>query len=97
MHVTAAQLGEIEPIAASVKATPPSADVLICLPATLIDRAVHTAARRAGLLTIICVGETKAQRQAGKGCAFAAIRSPAACPKGWVHPRLRSVTSRSGP
>jgi triosephosphate isomerase len=125
MHGLAPQLGEIEAIAASVKATPPFADVLICLPATLIARAVQTvagriaiggedcsaevsgaftgdisaemlkgagaaavivghserrqhhgetdaivaakakAARRAGLLAIICIGETKAQRLGG--------------------------------
>ncbi len=46
MHGMAPQLGEIEAVAASVKAAPPSADVLICLPATLIARAVQTAAGR---------------------------------------------------
>jgi triosephosphate isomerase len=46
LHGMAAELGEIKAVAASVKATPPSADVLICLPATLIARAVHTAAGR---------------------------------------------------
>jgi len=126
MHGLAAQLGEIEAIAASVKAVPPSADILICLPATLIARAVRTAggriaiggedchaeiagaftgdisaemlkgagagavivghserrqhhgetdpivaakakaACRAGLLAIICVGETQSQRLDGK-------------------------------
>jgi triosephosphate isomerase len=125
MHGTAPQLGEIEAVAASAKAMPPSADILICLPATLIERAVQTAAgsiaiggedcskeiagaftgdvsaemlrdagasavivghserrrrhgetdivvaakakaaRRAGLLAIISIGETQAQRLAG--------------------------------
>ncbi|MEP7210766.1 MAG: triose-phosphate isomerase [Alphaproteobacteria bacterium] len=44
MHGMAPQLAEIEAIAASVKADPPLADVLICLPATLIARAALTAA-----------------------------------------------------
>src|SRR5271155_1910679 len=126
MHGLAPQLGEIEAIAASVRAAPPFADILICLPATLIARAVQTAAgriaiggedchtgiagaftgdgsaemlkdagaspgivghserrqhhgetdavvaakaeaaRRAGLLAIICIGETKSQRLDGK-------------------------------
>ncbi len=46
MHGLALQLREIEAIAASVKATPPSADVLICPPATLLARAAQTAAGR---------------------------------------------------
>jgi triosephosphate isomerase (TIM) len=126
MHGLAQQLGEIAAIAASVEAAPPLADVLICPPATLIARAVQTAAghvaiggqccrseiagaftgdisaemlkdagasavivghserrqnhgetdaivaakakaaRRAGLLAIICIGETKSQRRDGR-------------------------------
>ncbi len=46
MHGLAPQLAEIEAIAAAVQATAPSADVLICPPATLIARSVHTAAGR---------------------------------------------------
>jgi len=46
MHGMAAQLGAIEEIAASVKTTPPFADILICLPATLVARAVQTASGR---------------------------------------------------
>jgi len=125
MHGLSPQLGEIEAVAESVATTPPAADILICLPATLIARAVQCAAgriaiggedcsaqiagaftgdlsaqmlkdagasavivghserrqhhgetdaivqakaeaaRRAGLLTIICIGETSAQRDAG--------------------------------
>jgi triosephosphate isomerase len=125
MHGMTQQLGEIEAVAAAVKATPPPADILICLPATLIARAVQSAAgriaiggedcskeiagaftgdlsaemlkdagasavivghserrqhhgesdvivaakakaaRRAGLLAIICIGETNVQRLAG--------------------------------
>jgi triosephosphate isomerase len=42
MHGLAPQLGEIEEIATSVKATPPVADILICLPATLIAQAVQS-------------------------------------------------------
>jgi triosephosphate isomerase len=40
------QLVNIEAIAASVKATPPFADILICPPSTLTARAVQTAAGR---------------------------------------------------
>lgn len=43
MHGMAPQLAEIEAIAASAKALPPSADLLICVPATLIARAAQTA------------------------------------------------------
>ena len=46
MNGLAPQLGEIEAIAASVKAAPPFADILICPPATLIARAAQTAAGR---------------------------------------------------
>lgn len=46
MHGLGPQLGEIEAIAASVKAAPPFADILVCLPATLIARAVQTAGGR---------------------------------------------------
>lgn len=49
MHGLAAQLGEIETIAASVHARPPAADVLICVPATLLSRAVQAAAGRIAL------------------------------------------------
>lgn len=129
MHGMGPQLGEIEAIAACVKAIPPSADILVCLPATLIARAVQTAAgriaiggedcsaevsgaftgdisaamlkeagagavivghserrqhhaetdavvaakakaaRRAGLLVIICIGETQTQRLNGRALA----------------------------
>jgi triosephosphate isomerase len=46
MNGTSASLGEIENVAAAVKASPPPADVLICPPATLIERAAKTAAGR---------------------------------------------------
>jgi triosephosphate isomerase len=46
MHGLEAQLVEIEAIAAYVHATPPEAEVLICLPATLLSRAAKTAAGR---------------------------------------------------
>ena len=49
MHGMAAQLDEIEAVAASAISTPPSADVLICLQATLIARAAQTVAGRIGL------------------------------------------------
>ncbi|MGV8917063.1 MAG: triose-phosphate isomerase [Pseudomonas sp.] len=142
MHGMAPQLSEIEAVAASVKATPPPADVLICLPATLITRAVQTAAgrfaiggencsaqisgsftgdlsaemlkdagaravivghserrqyhgetdaivaakakaaRRAGLLAIICIGETNAQRLAGKALSVCAEQIAGSVPDG---------------
>jgi triosephosphate isomerase len=41
MHGLSSQLEQIKAIAASIKAQPPHVDVLICVPATLIDRAVH--------------------------------------------------------
>ncbi len=46
MNGTSASLAEIEKIAAAVKASPPAADILICPPATLIDRAAKMAAGR---------------------------------------------------
>jgi triosephosphate isomerase len=142
MHGLKAQLGEIRAIAASVRASPPNADILICPPATLIDRAVqaadgaiaiggqdchrevtgaHTgdvsaqmlkddgasavivghserrkayaesddvvaakalAATRAGLMAIVCVGESQAVREAGKALAFCAGQVEASIPPG---------------
>ena len=142
MHGLAPQLGEIEAIAASVKAAPPFADILICLPATLIARAVQTAggriaiggedcsaeiagaftgdisaemlkdagasavivghserrqhhgetdaivaakaraARRAGLLAIICIGETKSQRLDGKALSVCGDQIAGSVPEG---------------
>ncbi|VFU11139.1 triose-phosphate isomerase [Methylocella tundrae] len=46
MNGLSSQLGEIEAIAASVTATPPFTDVLICPPSTLIARAAQRAAGR---------------------------------------------------
>lgn len=46
MNGTSASLAQIEKVAAAVKANPPAADVLICPPATLIERAAKTAAGR---------------------------------------------------
>jgi triosephosphate isomerase len=142
MHGMAPQLGEIEAVAASAEATPPFADVLICLPATLIARAVQTAAgriaiggedcspeiagaftgdlsaemlkdagaaavivghserrqhhgetdalvaakakaaRRAGLLAIICIGETKTQRLAGEALSVVGDQIAGSVPEG---------------
>ena len=144
MHGLAPQLGEIEAIAASVNATPPSADVLICTPATLIARAVQTAAgriaiggedchaeiagaftgdisaemlkdagasavivghserrqhhgetdtmvaakanaaRRAGLLAIICIGETDVQRAEGKALSVCGDQIAGSVPHGII-------------
>jgi len=126
MNGLSSQLCEIEEMTRAVTAAPASADILLCLPATLITRAVEmaagclliggetchseisgpftgdisaemlkdagacavivghserrqhhgetdtviaakaAAARRAGLLAIICIGETKSQRQDGQ-------------------------------
>ena len=142
MHGMAPQLAEIEAIAASVKAAPPFADVLICLPATLIARAAQTAAgriaiggedcsaevsgaftgdisaemlkgagaaavivghserrlhhaetdaivaakakaaRRAGLLAIICIGETQSQRLGGKALSVCGDQIAGSVPDG---------------
>ncbi len=142
MHGMAPQLGEIEAIAACVKAVPPSADILICLPATLIARAAQTAASRiaiggedcsaevsgaftgdvsaemlkgagatavivghserrqhhgetdavvaakakaawrAGLLAIICIGETQAQRLNGKALSVCGNQLAGSVPDG---------------
>lgn len=142
MNGLAPQLGEIEAIAASAKAKPPSADILICPPATLIARAAQTAAgriaiggedchteiagaftgdvsaemlkdagasavivghserrqhhgetdaivaakakaaRRAGLLAIICIGETKSQRLDGKALSVCGEQIAGSVPEG---------------
>ena len=142
MNGLAAQLGEIETIAASAKATPPLADILICPPATLIARAAQTAAgriaiggedchteiagaftgdvsaemlkdagasavivghserrqhhgetdaivaakakaaRRAGLLAMICIGETKSQRLDGKALSVCGEQIAGSVPEG---------------
>ncbi len=58
MHGLAAQLQEVETIAASVHARPPAADVLICVPATLLCRAVQKAAGRIALGGEDCHAET---------------------------------------
>jgi len=57
MNGLAPQLGEIEAIAASVKAKPPAADILICTPSTLIARAAQVAAGRIGIGGENCRGE----------------------------------------
>ena len=142
MHGMAPQLAEIEAIAASVKAAPPFADLLICLPATLIARAVQTAggriaiggedcsaevsgaftgdisaemlkgagasavivghserrqhhaetdaivaakakaAQHAGLLAIICIGETQSQRLNGKALSVCGDQIAGSVPDG---------------
>ena len=140
MHGLSSQLAEIEAIAASVKLRPTHADVLVCLPATLIARAsslaagriaigaqnCHSeisgaftgdisaemlrdagantvilghserrqhhgetdavvakkveAASRAGLLAIICIGETQLQRKDGKALAVCGNQIAASLP-----------------
>ncbi len=148
MHGMAPQLVEIEAIAACVKTTPPRADILICLPATLIARAAQTAAGRiavggedcraevsgaftgdisaemlkdagaaavivghserrqhhaetdaivsakakaagrAGLLAIICIGETQSQRLNGKALSVAADQIAGSVPDGITAPAM---------
>lgn len=142
MHGMAPQLDEIEAVAAAMDSMSPAADVLVCLPATLIARAVWTAAgriaiggedcsaeisgaftgdlsaemlrdagasavivghserrrqhgetdaivlakaaagRRAGLLTIICIGETHSQRVAGKALSTCTDQLAGSVPEG---------------
>ena len=142
MNGLAPQLGVIDSIAASVTATPPLADVLICPPAMLIARAVQVAegriaiggqdcsseiagaftgdtsaemlrdagasavivghserrqhhgetdavvaakaqaAWRAGLLAIICIGETRSQRRAGKALSVCGEQIARSVPDG---------------
>jgi triosephosphate isomerase len=67
MHGLAAQLHEIETIAASVHARPPAADVLICVPATLLSRAVLVAAGRIALGGEDCHAEKRGAR-IGRWC-----------------------------
>jgi triosephosphate isomerase len=57
MHGMAPQLCEIDAVAVSVKATPPFADILICVPATLIARAAQIAASRIAIGGEDCSGE----------------------------------------
>lgn len=58
MHGLAAQLREIDTIAASVHGRAPVADVLICVPATLLSRAAQAAAGRIALGGEDCHAET---------------------------------------
>jgi triosephosphate isomerase (TIM) len=142
MHGLTPQLGEIAAVAASLAAASPRTDVLICPPATLLARAVQTAAgriaiggqdchtdsagaftgdlsaemlrdagasavivghserrqhhgetdamvaakanaaRRAGLLAIICIGETQSQRKDGTALSVCADQIAASVPLG---------------
>lgn len=140
MNGTAAALGEIARLAESVAARPPAADILICPPATLLNRAVAAAAgriaiggqdchaqasgaytgdisaemlkdagasavivghserrhyhgesdalvaakaaaaHRAGLLAIVCVGESEAERDAGRALEVVAAQLAGSMP-----------------
>jgi triosephosphate isomerase len=142
MHRTGPQLPDIAAIAARVRVTAPTADILICPPSTLITRAVQAAAGqiaiggqncasevsgaftgdvsaemlkeagaawvivghserrqhhgetdamvgakakavwRAGLLAIICIGETDAQRRAGNALTVCADQIAGSVPDG---------------
>jgi len=148
MHGMAPRLAEIEVIAASVKAAPPFADLMICVPATLITRAAQAAAgriaiggedcsaevsgaftgdisaemlkgagasavivghserrqhhdetdaivaakakaaQRAGLLVIICIGETKSQRLDGKALSVCGDQIAGSVPEGMTAPAI---------
>ena len=141
MHGLKAHLSEIRAIAAAVQASPPDADVLICPPSTLIDRAVQAAggqlaiggqdcraedsgaftgdvsaqmladdgatavilghserrkyyaetdtqvaakaraAAKAGLMAVICIGESKTDRDSGQALAFCARQIVKGVPK----------------
>lgn len=144
MHGTASQLAELGAIVDSVKALRPFADILICVPATLIARAAQTAdgrisiggedcsakisgaftgdisaemlkdagatavivghserrqhhgetdtivaakaraVRRAGLLAIICIGETQSQRLDGKALSVCGDQIVGSVPDGMI-------------
>jgi triosephosphate isomerase len=58
MHGQTPQLDQIETIAATVKAAPPHADVLICVPPTLVFRAAQAAAGRIAIGGEDCSAET---------------------------------------
>jgi triosephosphate isomerase len=157
MHGTGLQLGEIAAIAAGVRATAPTADILICPPSTLITRAVQAAAGRiaiggqncaseisgaftgdvsaemlkdagaawvivghserrqhhgetdaivaakakaawrAGLLAIICIGETEVQRQAGNAIGYEPLRIRRREPNPWCARRADTRCVRRPP
>ncbi len=140
MHGLSAQLAQIKAVAAVVAALPPDADVLICVPHTLVDRAFRAsfgalaiggedcsaeqagaftgdvdadmlkdagatavilghserrrfhhetneqvaakvrAAWKAGLSTIVCIGETQEQRSAGEARAVCGAQLAASLP-----------------
>lgn len=142
MNGTSAALAEIAALAAQVGAKPPAAELLICLPATLLTRAVEAAAGRipiggqdcraevsgaftgdisaemlkdagasavivghserrqyhgetdaqvaakaaaayrAGLTAIICVGESEAERDAGRALAVVGTQIAGSVPEG---------------
>ena len=156
MNGLTAQLADIVALSASMKAQPARADVLVCPPFTLIERAARAAdgivsigaqnchhaasgartgevsaemlrdsgatavivghserrqqhgetdamvaakaraAARAGLLAIICVGETQAQPLRAKPLSHARRSSLEACHQKSPLPPARSATSRFG-
>ena len=69
MHGLAVQLSEIETIAASVQATAPNADVLLCVPATLRSRAVLLdAASRSEVRTVAPGSPVRSQEMSVPRC-----------------------------
>jgi triosephosphate isomerase len=141
MHGLESQLGQIEAMVAAVKARPPSSDILICPPGTLVARAVQIAegliaiggqdchsqisgaftgdisaemlkdagaspvivghserrqhhgetdaivaakakaARQTGLVAIVCIGETDAERNDGKALSVCADQIEGSLPR----------------
>jgi triosephosphate isomerase len=81
MHGTSLQLREIEGIAAAVRAMPPPADILLCLPATLISRAAQVAAGRIAIGAENChtaisgayTGDLSAQMLKDAGAAWVIV------------------------
>ncbi len=59
MHGLPAQLAEIEALVSSVRARPPSADIVLCVPSTLIARAAEVAAGRIGIGGQDCHSEVR--------------------------------------
>jgi hypothetical protein len=103
MNGLAPQLGEIEAIAASAKAKPPLADILICPPATLIARAAQTAAGRIAIGGEDChteiagafTGDVSAEmlKDAGASAVIGTIRCPMASGAGILE-SARSLPTR---
>jgi hypothetical protein len=103
MHGLAPQLREIEAVAVAVVASSPVADILLCLPATLIARGARTAAGRIAIGGENChpdaagafTGDISAEmlRDAGSRPSSSGIRSAASI----MARRTRSSRQRQRP